>query len=40
MENTASGVIDKTNVSYLPANYEADKMLQRVIQTIKTQEGE
>ena len=37
--NYMSNVIDKINDSYLPANYEADKMLQKVIQLVKTKEG-
>ena len=37
--NYTSNVIDKINDSYLPANYEADKMLQKVIQLVKTKEG-
>ena len=36
MINHTSNVIDKINDSYLPANYEADKMLQKVIQLVKT----
>ena len=37
--NYTSNVIDKIVDSYLPANYEADKMLQNVIQLVKTKEG-
>ena len=39
MLHYTSEVIDKINDSYLPANYEADKMLQKVIHLIKSKEG-
>ena len=39
MQTDASEMIDKTNEAYLPANYEADKVLQKVIQLVKTREG-
>ena len=39
MLNHTSDAIDKINVSYLPANHEADKMLQKVIQLVKTKGG-
>ena len=39
MLNNTSEVIDKINDSYLPANYEADKMLQKIIQLVKSKEG-
>ena len=34
-----STTIGKINESFLPANYEADKNLQKVINLVKTQEG-
>ena len=36
MLNNTSEVIDKINESYLPANFEADKMLQKIIQLVKS----
>ena len=39
MQTGASEIIDKINQAYLPANYEADKVLQKVIQLVKTREG-
>ena len=39
MLNNAPEGIDKTNDPFLPANYEADKMLQKVIQLVKTKDG-
>ena len=39
MQTDASEIIDKINQAYLPANYEADKVLQKVIQLVKTREG-
>ena len=39
MQTDASETIDKINQAYLPANYEADKVLQKVIQLVKTREG-
>ena len=39
MQNDSINVIDKINESYLPANYEADKMLQKIIHLVKTKEG-
>ena len=39
MQTSASEIIDKTNQAYLPGNYEADKVLQKVIQLVKTREG-
>ena len=39
MLNHTSNVIDKINDSYLPANYEANKMIQNVIQLVKTKKG-
>ena len=35
-----SAAVDKINELFLPANYEADKQLQRIIEVIKTREGE
>ena len=35
-----SAAIDKTNESILPANNEADKQLQKIMQLVKTGEGE
>ena len=37
--NYTSNVFDKINDSYLLANYEADKMLQKVVQLVKIKEG-
>ena len=34
-----SEIIEKLNDSYLPANYQADKMLQKVISLVKSREG-
>ena len=39
MLNNTSEVIDKINDSFLPANYEADKMLQKVVQLVKMKKG-
>ena len=39
MQTGASEIIDKINQAYLPANYEADKVLQKIIQLVKTREG-
>ena len=39
MLNHTSEVIDKINDSFLPAIYEVDKMLQKVIQMVKSKEG-
>ena len=39
MQTGASEIIDKISQAYLPANYEADKVLQKVIQLVKTREG-
>ena len=39
MLHNTSDVNDKNNDSFLPANYEADKMLQKVIQLVKMKEG-
>ena len=39
MLNNTSEVIDKINDSYLPANYEADKMLQKILQLGISKEG-
>ena len=39
VQTGASEIIDKINQAYLPANYEADKVLQKVIQLVKTREG-
>ena len=34
-----SEIIEKLNDSYLPANYQADKMLQKIISLVKSMEG-
>ena len=39
MLNNTSEAFDKINASFLPANYEADKKLQKVIQLVKMKEG-
>ena len=39
MLNNTSEVIDKINDLFLPANYEADKKVQKVIQLVKKKEG-
>ena len=39
MQTETSETIDKINQAYLPAIYEADKVLQKVIQLVKTREG-
>ena len=39
MQTGASEIIDKINEAFLPANYEADKVVQKVIQLVKTREG-
>ena len=39
MQNDSINVIDKINESYLPANYEVDKMMQKNIHLVKTMEG-
>ena len=39
MQTGVSEIIDKINEAYLPANYEADKVVQKVIQLVKTREG-
>ena len=39
IQTTASNIVDKINDSYLTANYEADKMLQKVILIVKPREG-
>ena len=38
MQNDSINVIDKIKESYLPAKYEADKMLQKIIHLVKTKE--
>ena len=38
MQTGASEIIDKINQPYLPASYEADKVLQKVIKLVKTRE--
>ena len=39
MQNNTPEIIDKMNNACLPANIDADKMLQKVIQLLKTREG-
>ena len=39
MQTGASEITDKINEAYLPANYEAVKVVQKVIQLVKTREG-
>ena len=39
MQTGVSEIIEKINEAYLPANYEADKVVQKVIQLVKTREG-
>ena len=39
MQTGTSEIIDKINQAYLPANYEVDKFLQKLIQLVKTREG-
>ena len=39
MQTTASEVVDKINDSYSPSNYEAEKMLQKDIALVKSQEA-
>ena len=38
-QTDASEIFDKINQAYSPANFEADKVLRKVIQLVKTREG-